>query len=134
MTEADRSFVTVMSRVLGPKGMTVYADFVQNPTADPAGEDFETLPPDADETTRADVAERMFPYLHSMYREHPGLTTLGEDAPRGKKYARETRRSWTCCGGSARRSAVPLLSRVDGADQCATPSRSAVNSRSRRAR
>ncbi|WP_406638746.1 MerR family transcriptional regulator [Amycolatopsis sp. WGS_07] len=90
MTEADRSFVTVMSRVLGPKGMTAYADFVQNPTADPVGDEFESLPPDADEKTRAELAQRMFPYLRSMYREHPGLTTLGEDAPRGKKYARET--------------------------------------------
>ncbi|MEW2402728.1 MerR family transcriptional regulator [Streptomyces sp. NPDC046862] len=90
MPEADRSFVTVMGTVLGPKGMDAYADFLQNPTIGPVGEEFERLPADADEHTRADLAERMVPSLHALYRQHPGLSTLRADAPGGERFAKRT--------------------------------------------
>jgi hypothetical protein len=90
MSDADRSFVTVMSRVLGPKGMAAYADLLKDPVIDPTGEAFDKLPADADEQTRADLAERMVSFVQSLYRQHPGLSTLPADAPRGEKFAMKT--------------------------------------------
>ncbi|MFI9557373.1 helix-turn-helix domain-containing protein [Nonomuraea endophytica] len=90
LSDADRMAVTVMSRVLGPKGMAAYADLMKNPVVDPAGEDFERLPADADEQTCADLAERMLTFLYSLYRQHPGLTTLEADAPRGERFVKRT--------------------------------------------
>ncbi|MFF7653673.1 MerR family transcriptional regulator [Streptomyces sp. NPDC007983] len=90
MPEADRSFVTVMGAVLGPKGMDAYTDYLENPTIGPVGEEFEKLPADADERTRADLAERMVPSVRSLHRKHPGLSTLRADAPRGERFAKRT--------------------------------------------
>ncbi|WP_280384158.1 MerR family transcriptional regulator [Nocardia wallacei] len=90
MSEADRSFVTVMSRVLGPAGMAAYADLLKNPVVDPAGADFDELPADADERTRAELAARLVPFVRSLYREHPGLRTMSADAPRGESFAQRT--------------------------------------------
>lgn len=87
---ADRSFVTVMGTVLGPKGMAAYAEFVRNPSSDPAGAEFADLPADADERTRAELAERMASFVRSVYDRHPGLSTLHDDAPRGREFVRQT--------------------------------------------
>ncbi|WP_258017589.1 MerR family transcriptional regulator [Streptomyces noursei] len=45
LPEAERSFVTVMSRVLGPKGIAAYAELLRNPVEDPAGDAFHNCPP-----------------------------------------------------------------------------------------
>ncbi|WP_328766855.1 MerR family transcriptional regulator [Streptomyces sp. NBC_00286] len=90
ISETDRSFVTVMSTVLGPKGTAAYADLIENPVIDPAGAAFEELPPDADEQTRADVAERLVPFVQLLQRQHPGLSTLPADAPKGEAFAKKT--------------------------------------------
>jgi DNA-binding transcriptional MerR regulator len=90
MSDADRSFVTVMSRVLGPQGTAAYADLMRNPVEDPAGDAFEQLPADADEQTRAEVAEGLVAFVQELWRQHPGLSTLTADAPRGEKFAKKT--------------------------------------------
>ncbi|MFF4475661.1 MerR family transcriptional regulator [Streptomyces melanosporofaciens] len=90
MSEAERSFITVMSRVLGPKGTAAYADLMRNPVQDPAGDAFAQLPADADEQTRAEVAEALVAYVLELWRQNPGLSTLSADAPRGAKYAKKT--------------------------------------------
>ncbi|MEV0622314.1 MerR family transcriptional regulator [Nonomuraea sp. NPDC050404] len=90
MPGVDRSFVTVMGTLLGPKGMKAYADFLQNPASGPLDEEFQRLPADADEQTRANLAERMVPWLQSLHRQRPELRTLLADAPRGKKFTRQT--------------------------------------------
>ncbi|WP_020494629.1 MerR family transcriptional regulator [Sciscionella marina] len=89
ISETERSFFTVLSRVLGPKGIEAYTGLMRNPVADPAATEFENLPADADERTRAELAERMVSFVHSLYREHPGLRTLPADAPRGEQFARQ---------------------------------------------
>lgn len=90
MSETDHSFVTVMSTVLGPKGTEAYADLMKNPVIDPAGAAFEELPADADEETRAEVAERLVAFVHLLQRQHPGLRALPADAPRGEEFAKRT--------------------------------------------
>ncbi|MBY8862824.1 MerR family transcriptional regulator [Nocardia sp. CA2R105] len=91
MSDADRSFIVVMSRVLGPEGMRTYADMLQSSTArDAPAEDLDELTDDADEQTRADLAQRLVPYVRVLLAEHPGLNTLSSDAPRGVRFAEET--------------------------------------------
>ncbi|GAA4299999.1 DNA-binding transcriptional MerR regulator [Actinomadura luteofluorescens] len=87
MPDSDRSFVVVMTRVLGPEGMRAYGDMLRSPSTDPVAAEFEQLPADADEATRAAVAERMAPYVSGLYAEHPGLDTMTSDAPRGAGFA-----------------------------------------------
>lgn len=90
MTETDRSFVVVMTRVLGPEGLQTYADMLRNQPDDPVGHEFDHLPADADEQTRADVAGRLAPFVRELFAQNPGLETLPQDAPRGESYAGQT--------------------------------------------
>jgi DNA-binding transcriptional MerR regulator len=87
MTDADRSLVVVLSRVLGPRGMQVYADMMREAPEDPAASELDHLPADADEATREDLAERLAPYILSVTQAHPGLADSRADAPRGKRFA-----------------------------------------------
>lgn len=87
LSEADRSFVTVMNQTLGPQGRQTYSDMIRSVADDPVATEFDNLPADADEPTRQDLAERLTPYLRSVYKEHPGLRTLTADAPRGSDFA-----------------------------------------------
>ncbi|RZT84930.1 DNA-binding transcriptional MerR regulator [Pseudonocardia sediminis] len=90
LTDADRSLVVVMTRVLGPEGMKTYADMLQNVPHDPVSAEFDSLPTDADEETRQRVAEQMAPYTRDLQEKYPGLLTVNADAPGGEHFARQT--------------------------------------------
>jgi DNA-binding transcriptional MerR regulator len=90
LTDADRSFVVVASRVLGPQGIQAYADLLQDLPPDPANAEFDELPADADEATRQDLAERLAPYVRGLYDKHPGLRDAAAEAPGGVRFAAET--------------------------------------------
>lgn len=91
MSDADRAFVVVLSRVLGPEGQKVYADMLRDPEDDdPAHAEFDSLPADADEQTRQDLAERLAPYARGKRDAYPALALAHRDAPRGGRFARET--------------------------------------------
>ncbi|BBX91863.1 MerR family transcriptional regulator [Mycolicibacterium boenickei] len=87
MSAADRSLVVVLSRVLGPRGLQVYADMMREAPDDPASLEFDNLPADADEETCAALAERLVPYIEAVNLAHPGLADARTDAPRGKCFA-----------------------------------------------
>ncbi|WP_141781512.1 MerR family transcriptional regulator [Nocardioides albertanoniae] len=87
ISEDDRSFLTVLGRVLGPRGMEAYAGLARDPVVDPVGQEFEDLPAEADEEARADLAERLVPFVHALYRQHPGLVTAPADSPQGERTA-----------------------------------------------
>jgi DNA-binding transcriptional MerR regulator len=87
MTAADRKLVVVLSRVLGPRGQQVYADMMRETPEHPAATQLDDLAADADEATRADLAERLAPYIRSVREAHPGLDDSRDDAPRGKRFA-----------------------------------------------
>lgn len=91
MTETDRSFLVVVSRVLGPKGLQAYADMLQS-TSDEGSGEFDDLPADADEPTRQAVAEEIAELTRTLYEKHPGLLELDADAPGGSRHA------WTTAG------------------------------------
>ncbi|MGW4096657.1 helix-turn-helix domain-containing protein [Mycobacterium sp. NPDC004974] len=87
MTDADRSMVVVLSRVLGPQGLRVHADLIKDTTNDPVASEFDDLPADADDTTRLDLAARLAPYIWAITQAHPGLLDSRSDAPRGARFA-----------------------------------------------
>lgn len=87
MTDADRSLVVVLSRVLGPRGAQVYADMMREAPDDPAATELDNLPADASEETRADLAERLVPYIRAVREANPGLDDSRADAPLGKRFA-----------------------------------------------
>ncbi|MET0475941.1 MAG: MerR family transcriptional regulator [Mycobacterium sp.] len=90
LSDADRSLVVVLTRVLGPRGLEAYADLLENAPDEPSVTVFDDLPADADETTRQDVAERIAPYLRKVKAAHPDLADSRLDAPGGARFADRT--------------------------------------------
>jgi DNA-binding transcriptional MerR regulator len=90
MSDADRSLITVMTRVMGPASRRAYADMLRNHSDDPTSKEFDALPADTDEQTRQDLAERMAPYVQALYDEHPDLRAPNTDAPHGEAFAMKT--------------------------------------------
>lgn len=87
MTDADRSLVVVLSRVLGPRGLQAYADLMREMPEDSAASELDDLPADAEEATRRDLAERLAPtstrYDRLILRwMTPGMTHRVENASR----------------------------------------------------
>lgn len=90
LSEADRSLVVVMSRVLGPQSLQAYADMLADLPPDPTSEDFDNLPADTDQEDRQALAERMAPYWRMLYTRHPSMLDTRFDAPRGRQHLTKT--------------------------------------------
>jgi DNA-binding transcriptional MerR regulator len=90
LSDADRSLVVVLTRVLGPRGMEVYSDLLQNAPDEPVASNFDHLPPDADEASRQEIAELLVPYIRAIYEAHPGLVEARTDAPGGARFVDQT--------------------------------------------
>jgi DNA-binding transcriptional MerR regulator len=90
LTDADRSLVVVLTRVLGPRGLKTYADLMENTPAEPSIAAFDDLPADTDDATRQDIAERLVPYIRAINAAHPGLAESRADAPGGARFANDT--------------------------------------------
>ncbi len=90
LSDADRSLVVVLTRVLGPRGLQVYADLLENAPDEPSVAVFDDITDDTDEATRQDIAERIVPYIKTIYAEHPGLRDSRADAPGGARFVDET--------------------------------------------
>lgn len=90
MTNADRSLVVVLTRVLGPQGLQVYGELLRDAPDEPVAAAFDDLPADADDATRQDVADRLVPYIRAVREAHPGLVESEADAPGGAGFALRT--------------------------------------------
>ncbi|EWC59005.1 Transcriptional regulator, MerR family [Actinokineospora spheciospongiae] len=90
LTAADRSFVVVMSRLLSPSAITAYRGMLEAYSADPSTDEFDHLPPDADEQTREDLARRMVGYIRELQADHPGMRELKADTPAAARLAAQT--------------------------------------------
>lgn len=90
LSDADRSFIVVMTRVLGPQGLQAWGDLLRDLPDDPAATDFDDLTEDADDTARQDIAERLVGYVRTLRAAHPGLGDFRADAPRGARFADQT--------------------------------------------
>ncbi|MER5647063.1 MerR family transcriptional regulator [Streptosporangium sp. NPDC002524] len=89
LPHADRSFVIVLTRVLGPQTLRAWADMLQEPVVNPVTAQFTDLPADADEQTRAGVAERMVPHVHALYAAHPGLGITNSGTPYSARFVEQ---------------------------------------------
>lgn len=83
LSDNDRSFVGFMTQILGPSGLDAYGEFLQNPALMPAGPDFDTLPADADEHTRAELARRLAPQVKDLVTAYPALADTGHAPGKG---------------------------------------------------
>jgi hypothetical protein len=76
--------------VLGPRGLQAYAEMLQTYQAKPEVSAFDSLPADADEQTRAELARQLFPHVHELIADHPELDEVHNDAPGGPRFAAQT--------------------------------------------
>ncbi|MEV6125239.1 MerR family transcriptional regulator [Streptomyces violaceusniger] len=91
LSDVDRSFIVVLTRILGPQGLRAYSGLLQSrPPTYPLASEFAALPADAGEQTRQDLAERTAPYVRALHAEHPGLRNAHADAPGGAHFAAQT--------------------------------------------
>ena len=90
LSDADRAFVTVLGRVVGPQRRRAWAEMLQDLPDDPVATEFDDLPEDADEATRQDIAERIVPYVRALRARHPNLAGAHSDAPHGERFAART--------------------------------------------
>ncbi|WP_406688732.1 MerR family transcriptional regulator [Saccharopolyspora sp. ID03-671] len=90
MTEADRNFLVVMSRVVGPRALETYAEMLRTTAEEATLPEFDHMAPDADEATRQSVAETLAELTRGLYEKHPGLRDLDADAPGGARHAWRT--------------------------------------------
>ncbi|MGO1948186.1 MAG: MerR family transcriptional regulator [Mycobacteriaceae bacterium] len=83
LTEADRSYLLAMSRVVSPEIMEQWTAMVESTAGDETLADFDRLPEDADESAREDMARRLAAHLKKIQDEHPGLRDVTAGAPLG---------------------------------------------------
>ncbi|MGH3726136.1 MAG: MerR family transcriptional regulator [Mycobacterium sp.] len=90
LSDTDRSLAFVMSRLLGPVGMQAYIGMFQDQQDRSLDRELEALPVDADEQTRAELADRLAAQARKLYADHPGMLTSTADAPRGQQFVERT--------------------------------------------
>src|ERR1700754_1383872 len=90
LSEADRSVVVVMSRLMGPRRLEAYAEVLRSVAIDPTDTEFDSLPANADAEVRQDLAERMAPRIRRIQAEHPDMAMPDTDAPRRKRLVNES--------------------------------------------
>ncbi|MFC4334037.1 MerR family transcriptional regulator [Salininema proteolyticum] len=89
MSEADRRLAAVMSRILGPEGLRRYARMLRELPDGPGYIEFDDLAPDADEATRADLAERLAPSAREFNERYPDLLDTS-DSPHDRDFVRRS--------------------------------------------
>jgi DNA-binding transcriptional MerR regulator len=90
MPHADRSFITVLTRVLGVETMQAWQDLIREPVTDPVAERFETLPVDADEQTRAAVAQGLARHVRMVNKRHPDVKITNDGTRHSARYVEQT--------------------------------------------
>ncbi|MFC7625196.1 MerR family transcriptional regulator [Microlunatus sp. GCM10028923] len=86
LTEADRALTVVYGRVLGPEGIEAMRRMLTGYRRTEVAVEFDELPADADEDTRRDIADRLFPHYLELIMANPGIATIHANAPRGPSY------------------------------------------------
>ncbi|GAB2901084.1 MerR family transcriptional regulator [Streptomyces mayteni] len=87
LSEADRSLMVVVTRVLGPTALAAWREALPHVHRDPVIDQFRRLPADADEATRQDLAGRLGRLGQVLAARHPGLWDIGPGAPYDAKSA-----------------------------------------------
>ncbi|EXG82715.1 MerR family transcriptional regulator [Cryptosporangium arvum] len=89
LPDADRALILIYSRVFDPAGMVALREMVRTSDLEPEARALESLPPDADESLRQEVAEAYAARTEQMLAEHPAVAGLRAKAPRGFSFADE---------------------------------------------
>lgn len=90
LSDADRSLIVVLTRVLGPRGIQTYSDLLQDLPTDPTTPEFDNLPADSDDSIRQGLAQRIVPVVRALHSAHPGLLDHRSDAPGGVRFVEQT--------------------------------------------
>ncbi|RJQ81538.1 MerR family transcriptional regulator [Pseudonocardiaceae bacterium YIM PH 21723] len=88
--ETERGLLVVMSQLAGPDGREALAEWMRDYEQNPVDIEFENLPADADDASRADLAARMLPYSVELRRRNKGRILRGKDVRGGREHAKRT--------------------------------------------
>lgn len=91
LSTADRTFVSFASTVLTPTALDAYGELIRNAPKTSADAEFDTLPADADDATKADLAARMAPYVHGLAEQYPEVFESSAAAIGQQRFARAFR-------------------------------------------
>lgn len=91
--ETDRDLIVVYSRILDDEGIDTMRDFLAGRPRDGDDREFDRLPADADEQTRAALAARLLDEVRAVHRDHPEVIRSLQNSPGGPSKARGTIRS-----------------------------------------
>ncbi|GAA0240844.1 MerR family transcriptional regulator [Cryptosporangium japonicum] len=89
LPDADRALILIYSRVFDAAGMAALREMVRTSDLEPEARALESLPADADEDRRQEVAEAYAARTERMLAEHPDVAGLRARAPRGFSFADE---------------------------------------------
>jgi DNA-binding transcriptional MerR regulator len=90
LSDADRSIIVMMTRVLGSLGLQTWVGMLRDLPADPVASEFDHLPADAGDSTRQDVAERLVSYVRALDARNAERLNDKTAAPRGSRLAEQT--------------------------------------------
>ncbi|MEU6789178.1 MerR family transcriptional regulator [Nonomuraea angiospora] len=88
LSDTNQSLFMVFSTLFSEEGMEEFRQIIT--VRDDAGDEFDALPPDADDATVDRLAERILPLVRRMREEHPWSNDPVADSPRGTELAEST--------------------------------------------
>lgn len=88
LSETNRSLLMVYSTIFSEEGMDEFRQMLA--TRDDTDDDFDALPPDADDATIDRLAERMAPVVRRVREKHPWSKDPVADSPLGAERAANT--------------------------------------------
>ncbi|WP_431928988.1 MerR family transcriptional regulator [Nonomuraea jabiensis] len=88
LSDTNQSLFMIFSTVFSEEGMEEFRQIVA--VRDDLGDEFDVLPPDADDATVDRLAERILPLVRRMRDEHPWSNDPVADSPRGAELAEST--------------------------------------------
>jgi DNA-binding transcriptional MerR regulator len=89
LSEADTSLIHVYTRLYDDDAMKDLQRMVEADT-DPVSAEVDALPPDADEATRQDLAERLAPVIARNLTDYPWLNDPGAHLAKGENVTMQT--------------------------------------------
>jgi len=90
LSETERAMLLITSRVYGQAEMDDLREMMADKSIDSSRDvDFESLPEDADDATRQQLAEHLAAQVVTEQGKHPWLVDPSARAPRGREFAEE---------------------------------------------
>ncbi len=89
LSEPDQSLMLIYSQLYDDDAMQDLRTMIRQDPESP-GREFDQLAPDADETARAELAERYAPTIADAIRDYPWLTDPGKHLSKGLTVTRDT--------------------------------------------